>query len=244
MAPRRRRGTSTCYNPVVARKGVLELPRRGRESHLVSTLYERPRSLRAVLLLAHGAGAGMHHPFMKRMAGELASIGVATLRYQFPYMEAGRRRPDHRTTLLATVRVAAARGRALARGVPLLAGGKSMGGRMTSLAQSEAPLPHVRGLIFFGFPLHPAGKPGTERGHHLSATDLPLLFLQGTRDALAELPRLEPVLRALPESTLHRVEGADHGFRVRKKDGRGPDEVFADMTDAVDAWIQRVVDRD
>lgn len=220
------------------KEGVLQVPRKSGEPYEVTTLYERPRGARALMVLGHGAGASMRHAFMERVAEDLAGIGVATLRYQFPYMEAGRKRPDHKTTLLATIRAAVDRGNKLARGLPVVAAGKSMGGRMTSLAASEEPLPAVRGIAFFGFPLHAAGKPGAERGEHLREIDLPLLFLQGTRDALADLDLLRPLVKKLAQPTLHVVEGADHGFKVRKKDGRTPDDVFAELSRAIDGWIR------
>ena len=153
----------------------------------VSALLSRPGSARWLLVFGHGAGAGMRHRFMQDMSARLAAAGLATLRYQFPYMEAGSRRPDARPILLATVRAAVDAARAAVPELPLLAGGKSMGGRMTSLAAAAAPLPGVRGLVFFGFPLHPAGRPSTERAEHLERVQLPMLFLQGERDRLAEL---------------------------------------------------------
>ena len=204
-----------------------------RSSGKVSVLLVRPGDATSLLLLAHGAGAGMLHPFMQRVALDLADRGVATLRYQFPYMEAGSRRPDCQPKLLATVRSAVAEAGRQAPDLPLLAGGKSMGGRMTSLAQAAEPLAGVRGLVFLGFPLHPAGRPGVERSEHLSHIDLPLLFLQGTRDRLAELELLEPVLDALGSTArLRIVEGADHSFHVLKRSGRDEDEVMAELADA------------
>jgi hypothetical protein len=189
------------------------------------------------VVLGHGAGAGMRHPFMDRAADALAARGLATLRYQFPYMEAGRRRPDPHPILVATVRAAVAR--AAGEGLPLLAGGKSMGGRMTSRAAAEEALPGVRGLVFLGFPLHPAGRPGTERAEHLSGVDVPMLFLQGTRDRLADLDLLQPVCRELgSRATLHVVEGADHSFGVLVRSGRSADEVMAELADAVAAWAR------
>ena len=204
-----------------------------RSSGKVSGLLVRPVDATSLLLLAHGAGAGMLHPFMQRVALDLADRGVATLRYQFPYMEAGSRRPDYQPKLLATVRSAVIEAGRQAPDLPLLAGGKSMGGRMTSLAQAAEPLAGVRGLVFLGFPLHPAGRPGVERSEHLSHIDLPLLFLQGTRDRLAELELLEPVLDALGSTArLRIVEGADHSFHVLKRSGRDEDEVMAELADA------------
>ncbi|MGH6905085.1 MAG: alpha/beta hydrolase family protein, partial [Geminicoccaceae bacterium] len=187
----------------------------------VSALLVRPEGARWLLAFAHGAGAGMRHPFMAAMSARLATARIATFRYQFPYMEAGARRPDSRPTLLATVRAAIAAARAAAPDLPLLAGGKSMGGRMTSQAAAEAPLAGVRGLVFFGFPLHPAGRPSTERAEHLERVDLPMLFLQGERDKLAELDLLRPVCARLGgRATLHVIPGADHGFHMPKSSGR------------------------
>jgi hypothetical protein len=207
----------------------------------VSALLVQPPAARWLLVLAHGAGAGMRHPFLEALAGALAAEGVATLRYQFPYAEAGSRRPDPRPLLLATVRAAVAAGKECAGGLPLLAGGKSMGGRMTSLAASEAPLASVRGIVFVGFPLHPAGRPGTERADHMSAVSLPLLFLHGTRDALAPPALLRPVCAALgPRATLVELEGADHGFRVTAAHGGARRDVQGELARAVGAFAERV----
>lgn len=208
----------------------------------VGALWLRPRGAVAVLALAHGAGAGMRHPFMENLAGALADYGVATLRYQFPYMEAGRGYPDRPPRLLATVRAAVSEARRLARGLPVLAGGKSMGGRMTSQAAAEGSGLAVRGLIFFGFPLHPPKKPGIARAAHLAATDLPMLFLQGTRDALADLELLTPVCHQLgSRATLHEVAGADHGFAVLKRSGRDAAGVMTELATTTSAWIERRV---
>ena len=205
-----------------------------RSSGDVSALLRRPVNARWMLLLAHGAGAGMRHPFLERLAEELADRAVATLRYQFPYMEAGRRRPDHQPKLLATVRSAVTEAGQAAPDLPLLAGGKSMGGRMTSLAASMDELPSVEGLVFLGFPLHPVGRPGVERGTHLREVNLPMLFLQGTRDRLADLELLTPVCRQLGERAhLHVVEGGDHSFKVLRRSGRREDEVMVEMAQAV-----------
>jgi uncharacterized protein len=203
----------------------------------VSGLLLRPAAARWLLVFGHGAGAGMRHPFMAEMSRALAEVRIATLRYQFPYLEAGRRRPDPRATLLATVRAAIAAGGAAAPDLPLLAGGKSMGGRMTSLAAAEAPLAAVRGLVFFGFPLHPAGRPSGERGEHLARVELPLLLLQGERDRLAELALLRPLCAALgARATLQIVPDADHGFHVPKRAGRSDAQVIAGLADRVAGW--------
>ncbi len=210
-----------------------------RSSGEVSGLLVRPDDARWLLLFAHGAGAGMRHPFMERMARELGRRSVATLRYQFPYMEAGSRRPDYQPKLLATVRSAVAEARRLAPDLPLFAGGKSMGGRMTSLAASMEPLEGVTGLIFFGFPLHPAGKLGVERAEHLGLVDLPMLFLQGTRDRLADLELLEPVCDGLGVAArLHVVDGGDHSFGVLKRSGRSEDEVMAELADESRRFVE------
>jgi len=207
----------------------------------VSALLLRPARARALLVLAHGAGAGMTHVFLEDFAAALAASGVATLRYQFPYAEAGGRRPDPRGRLLETVRAAVAAGTERAEGLPLFAGGKSMGGRMTSLAAAEAPLHAVRGLVFVGFPLHPAGRPGTERAAHLAEVRLPQLFLQGTRDRLADLALLRPICEALgARATLHVVEGADHGFAVPRSSGRSRADVLRELAGEVASFVKRV----
>ena len=188
---------------------------------------------RWLYVLGHGAGAGMRHPFLERMATELAVRDVATFRYQFPYMEAGRRRPDYGPILLATVRSAVSTAMTLAGGLPIVAGGKSMGGRMTSMAAAKEVIPGVRGLAFLGFPLHPAGKPGTERAEHLYEVDLPMLFLQGDRDRLAELDLLRPVCQRLGErADLRIVAGGDSG--------RTQEEVMAELADGVREWCEVV----
>ena len=203
----------------------------------VSALLMRPQRARFLLAFAHGAGAGMRHRFMEAMSGRLAAAGIATFRYQFPYMAAGSRRPDARATLLATIRAAVDAARAAAPDLPLLAGGKSMGGRMTSQAAAEAPLPAVRGLVFFGFPLHPAGRPSTERADHLDRVELPMLFLQGERDRLAELELLRPICARLgARATLDVIPGADHGFHVPKSSGRTDAEVQGDLATMVASW--------
>ncbi len=208
----------------------------------VSALLVRPAEARWLLVLGHGAGAGMRHRFLEAAAERLAARRVATLRYQFPYMEAGRGRPDRRPVLLATVRAAGALGRQVAGSLPLFAGGKSMGGRMTSQAAAEEALGGVRGIVFVGFPLHPAGSPGVERAEHLHEVGVPMLFLQGTRDALAGLDLLRPVLDELGDgATLHVEEGADHGFHVLKRSGRSDDEVLDALADATAAWMDEVV---
>jgi predicted alpha/beta-hydrolase family hydrolase len=195
-----------------------------------SALLVRPDDAIALYVLAHGAGADMHHAFMTDVAAALARERIATLRYQFPYTEAGGRRIDPQPILLATVRSAIACARELAGELPLFAGGKSMGGRMTSLAAAAEPLPGVRGLVFLGFPLHPAKQPATERARHLADVTVPMLFLSGTRDELAELALLRPVVAALGErATLHVVEHADHGFAVLKRSGRTPADVLVEL---------------
>ncbi len=200
----------------------------------VSGLLQRPDDARALYVLAHGAGAGMTHAFMTAIADRLAARGIATFRFQFPYTEAGRKRPDHRKTLVPTIRAAVARAQDLAPDLPVIAGGKSMGGRMTSIAAAEAPLPGVRALAFLGFPLHAPGKPGTERAAHLPDVTVPMLFLQGTRDKLAELELITPVCKDLGDAAiLHVVDGADHGFHVLVRSGRTDDEVLDELADAV-----------
>ncbi len=208
----------------------------------VSALLQRPPSAKALLLLAHGAGADMHHRFMTEIAQALVDRELACLRYQFPYAEQGRRRPDPRPRLLATVRAAAAEARRHAGDLPLVAGGKSMGGRMTSMAAAEGGLDDVLGLVFLGFPLHPAGKPGTERAEHLARVQQPMVFVQGTRDKLAELPLLRGVLAPLGDAAhLHVIEDGDHSFAVRKTRGHDPDAVLVSIADAVVGWVHRVL---
>lgn len=207
----------------------------------VSALLLRPDRARCLLVLAHGAGADMHHAFMEGAARALADEGIATLRYQFPYTEKGKRRPDPQPLLLATVRSALATAAEVADGLPILAGGKSMGGRMTSQAAAGAPLPGVRGLVFFGFPLHPAGKEekAGERAAHLEHVGVPMLFLQGTRDRLANLELLRPLHAKLgTRATLHVVEDADHGFHVPKRTGRSYAEVLAELARATRSWTE------
>jgi len=206
-------------------------------SSTVSALLLRPDHARACFVFAHGAGAGMTHAFMEEAATGLAARGLATLRYQFPYMEKASKRPDPPAVAHATVRAAVAEALKVCSGLPLIAGGKSFGARMTSQAQAKMPLAGVRGLGFFGFPLHPAGKPSQERADHLADVHVPMLFLQGTRDKLAELNLLEPVVDRLGESAmLHLVEGADHSFHVPARSGRNDREVMAEILDAFAAW--------
>jgi predicted alpha/beta-hydrolase family hydrolase len=188
-------------------------------------------------VLAHGAGAGMAHPFMQAIAAGFAERGIATLRYQFPYMEAGRKRTDPPAIAHAAVRAAVAEAQRRFPKVPLFAGGKSFGGRMTSQAQAASPLPGVRGLVFLGFPLHPANKPSSERAKHLADVQVPMLFLQGTRDALAALDQLEPVCKALGERAILRLfEHADHSFHVPARTGNDA-AVRAELLDAAAQWI-------
>jgi predicted alpha/beta-hydrolase family hydrolase len=205
----------------------------------VSALLERPAGARSLLVLGHGAGAGMRHHFMEDAASALAARGVATFRYQFPYVEKGQFRPDPQPILLATVRSAVAFAREAAGDLPMLAGGKSMGGRMTSLAASKEALPGVRGLAFFGFPLHPAGAPSIERAAHLDRVTVPMLFLAGTRDKLADLDLLRPVIDRLgARATLHVVEGADHSFEVLKRAGRTAADVLDELAQTVATWAE------
>ena len=204
----------------------------------VSGLLIRPAKARACYVFAHGAGAGMTHSFMETAAQGLAERGVASLRYQFPYMEKGSKRPDPPGIAHAAVRAAVTEAARCCPGLRLIAGGKSFGGRMTSQAQAGAPLDGVAGLAFFGFPLHPAGKPSADRAKHLADVKIPMLFLQGTRDTLAELALLEPVVKRLgPKATLHRVEGADHSFHVPARSGRNDGEVMSEILDAFAGWI-------
>jgi uncharacterized protein len=207
----------------------------------VSTLLLRPPNARACFIFAHGAGAGMTHEFMEMVATGLCDRGVATLRYQFPYMEKGSRRPDPPAIAHAAVRAAVAEAARCCSGLPLIAGGKSFGGRMTSQAQAAAPLPGVGGLAFLGFPLHPAGKPSVSRAAHLSDIQIPMLFVQGTRDNLAELELLQPLVSGLGASaSLHIVQGADHSFHVLARSGRNDRDVMHEILDAFSAWIDAI----
>ncbi len=210
----------------------------------VAALLRRPRDARWLLVLAHGAGAGMRHAFMEALSRELADVGVATLRYQFPYTQQGRSSPNPPAVLIATVRAAIAAAADAAPELRLLAGGKSLGGRMTShaLADRHGPAPseaatRVRGLVFFGFPLHPPGKPSATRAEHLDHVTLPMLFLQGTRDTLADLSLVRPMCAKLgPRATLHIVETADHSFHVLKRSGTTDAEVLRELARTTASW--------
>ena len=208
----------------------------------VSARWLSPPAARVCYVLAHGAGCGMDHPFMRAAASELAAHGVATLRYQFPYRERGARRPDPPPVCHATVRAAVAEAQRRAPTAALFAGGRSFGGRMTSQAQALEPLPGVRGLAFLGFPLHPAGQPSASRARHLSEVHIPMLFLQGTRDALAERGLLESVLARLgARASLSLVEDADHSFHVPAKSGRRDADVRTALWQALAAWTAALV---
>jgi predicted alpha/beta-hydrolase family hydrolase len=208
----------------------------------VSALLERPPDAWLLYVLAHGAGAGMRHKFLESIAAALVARGVATLRYQFPYMEIGKKRPDSPGVAEATVRAAVGRAGSLAPELPLIAGGKSFGGRMTSGAAARGLLPAVKGLVFLGFPLHPPGQPGTGRAEHLHHVDLPMLFLQGTRDQFARLDLLTSVCRTLePRAMLHLVEDGDHSFGVPRSSGRGQAAVLDELADALVHWARSTV---
>jgi predicted alpha/beta-hydrolase family hydrolase len=208
----------------------------------VSALLIRPPQARACYVFAHGAGAGMAHSSMQTIAAGLAARGIATLRYQFPYMEKAGKRPDPLAVAHAAVRAAVDEAARRCPAMPLIAGGKSFGGRMTSQAQALSPLPGVGGLAFLGFPLHPSGKPSSDRARHLADVKLPMLFLQGTRDALAELRLLEPVINGLgSRATLHLLDGADHSFHVLKRSGRTDSEVMSEALDAFSVWVNGVI---
>jgi uncharacterized protein len=208
----------------------------------VSAVLVRPPDAWLLYVLAHGAGAGMRHRFLESISEALADRGIATLRYQFPYLEAGRKRPDYPSVLEATVRAAAAKAAMLAPELPIIAGGKSLGGRMTSSAAAAAPLPGVRGLVFLGFPLHPPGQPGTSRADHLDRVDVPMLFLQGSRDTFARLDLITDVCEGLePNATLHVVDGGDHSFAVVKRSGRTPLDVLGELVDTTAEWARSQV---
>jgi predicted alpha/beta-hydrolase family hydrolase len=209
----------------------------GGRSGEVAGLLAIPERASSLLAFAHGAGAGMRHAFMDAAAANLGAHGIATLRYQFPYMQKKSGRPDPPTVLQATVRAAARAAAAAAPDLPLFAGGKSMGGRMSSQAAASEPLEGVRGLVFFGFPLHPAGSPAIERGAHLSRVTVPMLFLQGTRDKLAELDLLRPLLDGIPRATLKVFAGADHSFHLLKSAGRTDDDLLSEIARTVADWM-------
>lgn len=209
------------------------------DSHQVSGLVQMPSTPRACFVFAHGAGAGMNHAFMSAISTGLAERGIATVRYQFPYMEQGSKRPDPPPVAHATVRAAVAEAGRLLPGLPLFAGGKSFGGRMTSQAQAAEPLTGVRGLVFLGFPLHPPGKPSVERADHLFKVRIPMLFLQGTRDEFANLELLEPLCRTIGiVAKLKLFSEADHSFHVPAKSGQKDSEVRTKLLDAIAAWIE------
>ena len=205
----------------------------------VSALLIRPEDAKALYVFAHGAGAGMTHKSMASNADGLAGRGIATLRYQFPYMERGSKRPDPPRIAHAAVRAAVTEAVKIAPDLRLFAGGRSFGGRMTSQAQADSPLPGVRGLAFLGFPLHPAGKPGIERAEHLSRIEVPMLFVSGARDALAEMELLRPVIAGLgARAKLHVIADADHSLKVPAKSGRTPAEAEAEALDAMAEWMK------
>jgi hypothetical protein len=215
--------------------------RASRSAGEVSAEITRPDDARWMVVLAHGAGAGMTHPFMETLAASLAMHGAATLRYQFPYVERGSKRPDPPPLLEATVRSAVETAAGLAGDLPLLAGGKSLGGRMTSRAAAREPLEGVLGLVFFGFPLHAIGKPGIERADHLDDVDVPMLFLQGSRDRLADLALLGPVVERLGErASIHVVAAADHSFHVPARSGRKDGEVIDELAAATARWAAKL----
>src|SRR2546430_15203750 len=210
------------------------------DAQRVSGLLKIPREARACYVLAHGAGAGMAHPFLEAIANGLAERGIATLRYQFPYMEHGSKRPDTPKLAQATVRAAVAEASRRVPELALFAGGKSFGGRMTSQAQAASPLGGVLGLVFLGFPLHPVGRPSDERAKHLFDVQIPMLFLQGTRDDFANLELLEPLCKQLgPRATLKLFQDADHSFHVTKSSGHTDSEVRIELLDLVARWMQR-----
>jgi uncharacterized protein len=208
----------------------------------VSAFLLRPPEAWVLYVLAHGAGAGMRHPFLEAVSAALAARGVATLRYQFPYLEAGRRRPDQPHVLEATVAAAVAKAGDIVPELPIIAGGKSMGGRMSSGAAASRLLDRIKGLVFLGFPLHPPGRPGTSRAEHLQRVQLPMLFLQGTRDEFARIDLITEVCRQLgPQTALHVIEAANHSFAVPKKSGRTSGQVIDELADTTARWARSQV---
>ena len=207
----------------------------------VPALLVRPKNARWILVLAHGAGAGMNHPFMENLTNELSAVAIATFRYQFPYMEQRRRVPDPPAILTATVAAAVQTAKTAAPDLPVLAGGKSMGGRMTSQAAAQNLLNGVRGLVFFGFPLHPPKLPGTKRAEHLAKVATPMLFLQGTRDTFADLKLLRPICAKLSErAMLHIIESADHSFHVLKSSKRTDAGVLRELAETTASWAEAI----
>lgn len=238
---KRPRLTTRCAESLLCKMGANPQPVTitVNEAQKVSGLLQAPPSPRACYVMAHGAGAGMTHPFMTEIARGLAERSVATLRYQFPYMERGSKRPDAPALAHATVRAAAIEASRI--NVPLFAGGKSFGGRMTSQAQALSPLPGVRGLVFLGFPLHPPEKPSDERAKHLFEVQIPMLFLQGTRDEFANLDLLEPLCKKLrSRATLKLVQDADHSFHVPARTGRKDSQVREELLDIMAEWIEKL----
>ena len=208
----------------------------------VSAFLLRPPNSWLLYVLAHGAGAGMHHAFLDNVSAALAAQGVATFRYQFPYIEAGRRRPDPPPVLEATVRAAVSKAGEIVPELPVVAGGKSLGGRMTSSAAAAAPLDGVRGLAFLGFPLHPPGQPGTRRADHLDHVHLPMLFLQGTRDTFARVDLITSVCHRLgPQATLHLLDEADHSFGVLKRAARTPAQIMVWLASTIATWSRNLI---
>src|SRR6202048_5014560 len=215
-----------------------KLELRADSANAVSALLLRPSGARACFVFAHGAGAGMTHEFIELVATGLYDRGIAPLRYPFPYMEKGSKRPDAPAVAHAAVRAAVAEAARCCPGLTLFAGGKSFGGRMTSQAQAIAPLANVHGLAFLGFPLHPAGKPSDTRAKHLSDVHIPMLFVQGTRDKLAETQLLEPVVKRLgTKASLHPVQEADHSFHVLARSGRNDRDVMSEIVATLSDWI-------
>ena len=212
------------------------------DARRVSGLLQAPKNAHICYVLAHGAGAGMSHPFMAAVADGLAERGIATLRYQFPYMEGGTKRPDTPKLAQATVRAAVTQASHMVPKLGLIAGGKSFGGRMTSQAQAESPLSGARGLAFLGFPLHAAGRPSDERAKHLFEVEIPMLFLQGTRDALADVHLMEKLAQQLgPRAALKLLSDADHSFHVPARTGRKDADVRVEVLDALATWIETMV---
>ncbi len=220
------------------RKITVEVPEANTR---VRGLYLQPENARLLFVFGHGAGAGMTHPFMTAIAIGLAKHGVATLRYQFPYMESGRKGPDPKPVLLSTIRAAVSHAGNLGNKIPLFIGGKSMGGRMSSMAMAQDPMPGVQGIVFLGFPLHPPGVPSDDRGAHLAEVTVPMLFLQGTRDKLADLRLLKPVIKKLGElANLHIIEGGDHSFHLPKSQGKSDADVLGELSEIAAQWMLRI----
>lgn len=210
----------------------------------VSAIFSSPKNPKAIFVFAHGAGAGMNHKFMEEISSKLVNFDIAVFRYQFPYMEKGKRSPDYPNVLLKTVQSAVEKAESIYKGLPIFAGGKSLGGRMTSTVASKNLIPQIKGIIFFGFPLHAPGKPSSDRAEHLYEVKVPMLFLQGTRDKLADLNLLKPVIKKIGrKASLKIIEGADHSFHVLKSFKKSDSEIIEELSELASSWMLAKVNK-